>query len=305
MAQREIKVKFSTIAVIFLVAIVIGVVVWQVYYAKPPAVTIAKYTTGLTVKFKLYNAATYSLITTDAVAEFYTAGVDPMGVRTFTTKPVAVASYDAILACWSVPLDAGSYVVLARDNDSPKTWYPEKYTVTVTGTDNEDRETWLSPSTMNVYTRATPTLSKAILAYNNTSGAYSITASVIDYGDYDKWLVTYTISVSDASTTAIIKAGRYYMTKISGLVPTLVSVDGTEATIVDDTEGSDDGITGYYVAFNQFTVGEVHRIDVYFEDVGATAGTLTGTLFEYYALLRTGTVLRWWTPVTTPITVQS
>jgi hypothetical protein len=302
--MSEIKVKRSTIAVILLVAVILGVIVYEVYYAKPPTVAV-KYTTGLTVKFKVYNSATYSLIVATTVAEFYAAGVDPMGTRTFTTKPIAVASYDTVLACWTVPLDAGTYVAFVRDSAGSKTWYPEKYTVTVTGTNNEDKEVWLTPSQINVCKRATPALSKAILAYNATTGAYTITASVIDYGDYDKWLVTYTISVSDADTSAIIKAGRFYMTKISGLIPTTVSLDGTEATVVDDTEGSDDGITGYYVAFSQFTVGEVHRIDVYFEDVGATAGTLTGTLFEYYALLRTGTVLRWWSPVTIATTVQA
>lgn len=303
--MADIKIKPSTIAVIFLVAVIIGVIVYEVYYAKPPTAAV-KYTTGLTVKFKVYNSATYSLIVATTVAEFYAAGVDPMGVRTFTTKPIAVASYDTVLACWTVPLDAGTYVAFVRDSAGSKTWYPEKYTVTVTGTNNEDKEVWLSPSQINVYSRATPVLSDAELAYNATSGAYDIVVVNIDYGDYDKWLVTYTISVSgSADTSAIIKAGRFYMTKISGLIPTTVSLDGTEATVVDDTEGSDDGITGYYVAFSQFTVGEVHRIDVYFEDVGATGGTLTGTLFEYYALLRTGTVLRWWTLVTTPITVQS
>lgn len=292
------------IAAIVLAAIIGGIIVWQVYYAKPPTVKV-KYTTGLTVKFKVYNAATYTVKTSSVVAEFYSSGVDPLGTRTFTTKPLAVASYDSVLAAWTVPLDAGTYVALVRDSASSKTFYPEKYTVTVTGTDNEDKETWLNPSQLNVFSRATETLSKAILSYNVTSGSYSISNSTMNITAYDKWAVTYTLSISDAGNSSIIKTGRFYMTKITGLSPTTASVDGTVVSVNDDTEASDDGRTGYYVEFPEMTVGEIHRIDVYWEDIGASTGTLTGQAFEYYECLRSGTVLRWWTDQSTSITVES
>jgi len=302
--EGQITIKRSTVAVIIILALVIGLIVWQVYYAAPRKPTAYKYTTGLTVKFKVYDAGIFSLVTSDATIGFYAAGVDPLGSRTFTTKPVATASYDSVLAAWTVPLDAGSYVAFVQEGTT-KVWYPESYTVTVYGTDNEDREVWLNPSQLNVYSRATPGLGHAIKAYNATSGAYDITQTTINYTAYDKWFVTYSITVSDADTAKIIKAGRLYLTKITGLDPTSASVDGTVTAVNDDTDASDDGLTGYYVEFPLMEVGEVHRVDVYFEDTGASAGTMTAKLWEYYACLRTGTVIRWWTLKTDAITVEA
>lgn len=300
----EGQIKRSTVAVIVILAIVLGLIVWQVYYAAPPKPTAYKYTTGLTVKFKVYDAGVFSLVTSDATISFYSAGVDPLGSRTFTTKPVATASYDSVLAAWTVPLDAGSYVAFVQEG-ATKAWYPESYTVTVYGTDNEDREVWLNPSQLNVYTRATPTLAKALKAYNDTSGAYDITVTTINYTLYDKWFVTYSVTVSDANTASIIKAGRLYLTKVTGLDPTTASVDGVVVAVNDDTDASDDGLTGYYVEFSAMEVGEVHRVDIYFEDTGASAGTMTAKLWEYYACMRTGTVIRWWTLKTIAITVEA
>lgn len=298
------KSTLATIAVILVIVVVVAVLAYQALYAAPP-VAGTKYTTGLTVKFKLYDSANYSLITSSAQVAFYDAGVDAIGVRTFTTKPVAVASYDSVNGYWSVPLDAGTYVALAQDTKASKTWYPEQITVTVSGTNQESKEVWLDPSQLNVYARATPAITKGILAYNATSGAYDVVVTTLNYTAYDKWVVTYTLTISDGSTSAIIKDGRLYMTKLTALTPTQVSVDGVVSDVVDDTDASDDGQSGYYTTITQMTAGEIHRVDVYFEDSGVTAGTLTAKLWEYSALLRTGTTLHYWTDKTSAITVEA
>jgi len=300
---EEIKVSKTTLAVIALILLLIGVFYYQYYYAAPPAAP-PKYTTGLTVKFKIYDAATYALITSNVAPTFYSTGVDPLGTRTFTTKPVAVAAYDSTLGAWSVPLDAGSYVILIKDTAGSKTLYAETYTVTVSGTDSEDKEVWLEPSTLNVYSRATLTIASSILAYNDTSGAYDISVSNINITAYTKWIVTYSFTISDSDTSKIIKAGRLYLTKITGLTPTSASLDGATAAVNEDTDASDDGMTGYYIPFDtDWEVGEIHRLDIYFEAAGASTGTLTLKAFEYYECLNTN--LRWWSDQTSTISVVS
>jgi len=295
----EIRVSKSTLAVVLLLVIVIGIIIWQVYYAAPPTVTY-KYTTGLTVKFKVYNPAIYQLETSNVQVEFYPSGTDPFQ-RTFTTKPIATASYDSVNGYWTVPLDAGTYVVLIRDIAASKSFYPEYYTVTVPGTNSEDKEVWLDPSQLNVYDRASITLTTAIKAYNSTSGAYDITVTSMNTTQYTKFLLTITMTVSDADYSKVIKAGRLYLSKISSLTPTSASVNGATSTVLEDTDGSDDGMTGYYVEMSEMEVGEIHRVDIYFEASAAVSGTMTIKMFEYYSCLRTA--LRWWTDQSTTISV--
>ena len=305
MAAREYKIKGSHILIAVLLIAIVSIVIWQAYFVAPPTVIKPpKYTTGLTVKVKIYDVATYSLKTADVLAEFYPSGTEALKTRTFTTKPVAVAAYDSVLGAWSAPLDAGSYMLLVKDAAVSKTFYPEQFSVTVTGTDSEDKVVWLTPSTVNVLSRATLTLSKTILAYNDTSGAYDITVTNMNYTLYSKWLVTYTFTISDVTTAKITKNGRLYMTKITGLTPTSGSLDGSTATINEDTEAADEGQTGYYVSFtSDWNVGELHRLDVYFEASGASSGTLTLKAFEYYNCWNAA--LRWWTDQTTSITVTA
>jgi len=300
MAAREYRIKGSHIAIALLLIAVLGIIYWQAIYVPPTAKP--KYTTGLTVKFKIYNPAIYSLETTNVLVEFYPSGTNPF-TRTFTTKPIATASYDTTNAYWSVPLDAGSYVVLIKDAASSPSFYPQTYSVTVPGTNSEDKEVWLNPSQLNVYDRATITLAKSILAYNSTSGAYSISVSTMNITAYSKWFVTYTMTVSDHDTSKVIKAGRLYLTKISGLTPVSASVDGAVASIGEDTDASDDGLTGYYLELSEMQVGEVHRVDIYWEASGASTGALTAKVFEYYDCLRTA--LRWWTDQSISITVEA
>jgi len=297
----EYKIKGSTIAVILILALVVGAIAYQLYFAAPP-VTKYKYTTGLTVKFKIYNPAIYSLETTNVLVEFYPSGTNPF-TRTFTTKPIATASYDTTNAYWFVPLDAGSYVVLIKDTASSKSFYPEMYSVTVPGTNSEDKEVWLNPSQLSVYDRATITLAKSILAYNSSSGAYDISVSTMNITAYSKWFVTYTMTISDSETSKVIKAGRLYLTKISGLTPVSASVDGAVASIGEDTDASDDGLTGYFLELSEMEVGEVHRVDIYWEASAASTGTLSAKVFEYYGCLRTA--LRWWTDKSISITVEA
>jgi len=301
MAEREIRIKGTHVIIGILLLLIIGIIFWQAFYVAPPEKP-PKYTTGLTVKFKVYDTATYTLLDTgDVSPEFYSAGVNPIGVRTFTTKPVAVGAYFATGGYWTVPLDAGSYVVLIKKGTT--TILPEMYTVTVPGTDSEDKEVWLNPSTLNVYEKATVTITKTILAYNTASGAYDISVTNMNTTLYDKWLVILTFSVS--GTDKIVKAGRIYQTKISGLVPEEYSLDGAvKTTVLEDTDAADDGMTGYYNEFAEWEGGERHSLDLYFNDYGATgiSGTITVKLFQYYACKNT--VLRThWTDETTTLTV--
>jgi hypothetical protein len=276
---------------------------WSPYIITPPTVPL-KYTTGLTVKFKVYDVAGTTLLETAILPEFYAVGDNPFA-RTFTKTALAVAAFDSNGKFWSVPLDAGTYTLLIKDTTSPtKTKYPVKATVTVTGTNSEDKEVWLTPSIINMDTRATSTIATpAIKAFNATSGAYDITVSTINYTRYDKWRISYEITISD--TNKKVEGGRYYWTKISGLIITQGYLDGSEVSILEDTEAADDGQVGYYITFSDYKAGELHRIDIYVEDVGASAGTFKLTQFEYYECVRSGTTLRWWTDAYKNITVQA
>jgi len=266
-----------------------------------------KYKTGLTVKFKVYDASAKAIVTASILPEFYTAGADPFA-RVFTTTAKATGVYDATNGYWSAPLDAGTYVLLIKDTNASKTKYPELSTVTVTGTDEEKREVWLNPSQINMYQRATaPITPYEVKGWNATTEAWdsnTTTVGKIDISDYDKWCISYTVTLSD--TDKIIKAGRYYWTKVTGLVITQAYIDGAEASVIEDAESTDDGLTGFYIAFSQYRAGEIHRIDIYVEDVtGWSSGNWVLKQYEYYACVRTGTTLRWWTDATKTITVQA
>lgn len=301
--SEPIKVSRTTLAVILIAILVIGFILYSVYYAPVPVVP-PKYTTGLTVKFKIYDTATYALLETGAISpEFYAAGTDPLGVRTFVTKPTAVGAYFTTGGYWTVPLDAGSYTILVKKGTTST--YPEVFTVTVTGTDSEDKEVWLSPSTLNVYERAGDAIATVILAYHAAGGVYNITGeTTLNTTLYDKWLVTHTFTIS--GTAKVVKAGRIYLTKISSLVPTEYSLDGAlKAAVLEDTDAADDGMTGYYIEFDEWEGGEIHRLDLYYDDYGATgiSGIITVKAFEYYDCVNT--VQRWWTDTTTTVTAEA
>lgn len=295
------------IGILILTVIVAGL--WKGgFFAAPP---VEKVSQGILVVFQVYDETLLTQVTSNIAVEFFASGIDPIGVRTFSEKSIRAATYDSTLGSWKATLDAGNYVALIRDTQGSPTRYAEVHTVTVSPTININEAGYptvtLSPSELRVSTRATPESSKAILAYNATAGTYSVSVANIDLSDYDKWLETFTFTISDAGTSAIIKDGRIYLTKITGLIPITALMDGEELAVGEDTDGGDDGITGYYIDYiGDWEVGELHRLDIYWEDQSASTGTLTCTLFEYYACLRTSpTSLRFWTPSTVATTVQT
>ncbi|MCS7124563.1 MAG: hypothetical protein NZ932_04010 [Candidatus Bathyarchaeota archaeon] len=293
---EEIRVKPTTLLVIVLLLMVVGVIFYQAYYAAPPPVEKYKYTTGLTVKFKIFNVGRSQLVTT-ATVQIYPSGADPFA-RTFNVKPITSASYDSTNGYWTAPLDAGSYVILITGVSGA---YPEKITVRVPGTNDEDLEVWMQPSQLNVYARAAVTDSKAILYWNGTTW---LSTDRINTAVANKWMITYTLMLAeDTAPYGVLKAGRIYISKYSGLTITSANMDGTAVSVIEDADAADDGMTGFYIEFNELNAGEVHRLDLIIEETGTvSAGTMTITVFEYYECLRTA--LRTWTPVTEPITVQ-
>lgn len=280
---EEIRIKPSTLAVGLLLIFIIGVIVWQAYYAAPPPTPVYKYTTGLTVKFRIYDAGRNQLVAGDgAKAEFYPAGTNPFA-RVFTVRPLTSASYDSVNGYWTVPLDAGTYVVLVSGVSGA---YPEMAIVKVPGTNSEDLEVWLQPSQINIYSRAIVYSSVEIYAW--VEGTGWTPAAEIDV-THDKWRVTFAVIVSENGVpNGVIKAGRIYMSKITGLTPTSASLDGVVAGVNEDIDASDDGMSGFYVVFPEWGAGEIHRLDVIFEKTAtiSTPNTLTFTLFEHYECLR-------------------
>jgi hypothetical protein len=278
-------------------------------YLFPAAVKPPKYTTGLTVKFRIYDVVGASLVVANVEPDFWTAGADPFA-RTVTAKPYAVATYDSTAKLWTTSLNAGTYILTIKDTRAAgsKTYYPVKVTVTVQGTDSEDREVWLNPVQINIDTRATltdATIAAPCYPYNST-GTYAAVSSMNTTLDASKnqtgyWFIEYTFTVSD--TDEIIKSGRLYFTRtITDFIVTKVVVDGVGQTPIEDTEAADDGLTGYYVTFNDWSPGR-HYVTAYVQALSPTSGTFTLNVFEYYDCLNPA--LRWWTLVSHSLTVTS
>lgn len=290
---------------VLVIALALTTSIWYPMLTGPAPAVPAKYTTGLTAKFKVMDDTTSALVTANLKVEIFPTTIteDEVYAKTFTTKALTVASYDSTLGAWTASLDAGTYNILLTDTQTTKTRYGVYEGITVSGTDNENKETWAEPSTLHIVQRATETISKTLLAWNTTTEAYDITVSVIDYGDYNKWRVT--ITFATAGTDKYLKVGRIYMTEMTGISPTKAYVDGIEASVLSDKDASPDSLVGYYVEYDvDWEGGEVHHIVVYFEEVATpSAGTMTITHADYYAVQRTA--LKWWTYYTTTITVQA
>jgi len=294
---------------IIIAAVIIGAFIYygMMYQAVPTPEPIV-YKEDLKCYFNVYDATSGSLLTSDIVIEFYKAGENPFA-RTFTGVPIAQASYDTTEGAWRVILDAGKYVVLVKDAKASKTLYPALYTVEVKGlTESEFREyggkTWLNPQTLYVYQRASPSITVSIKAYDSSTGAW-VSVSDINITAYDKWIITYEISLSGLNT--VLKAGRLYLPKHDGLTYSMAWIDGSQAAIYYDDSSEDDGWTGYYVPFNDWTVsasGVPHRIEVMIEETGTpSTGTLTATLVDYYVCQ--AVALIWWSYVTASASVTS
>lgn len=300
MSQKLTQRDWAFIGIALLLAVVIAAPYWYPLFV-PKVVPPPKYTTGLTVKFRIYDATAKAVITENVQVEFYTLGTNPYQ-RTFTISPIMTATYDSTAKVWTTSLDAGSYVIFIKDIAPSKTKYPVKTTVTVTGTDSETREVWLNPNQINMYQRASSTVKYEVDAWTGSAWVgNATTAGKINITTYDKWRITYTFDISD--TDEIIASGRYYWTKITGLIPTSAYLDGSEVTVYEDTDITDDGLTGYYITFPQYGADQRHTIMIYFEDAGASTGTLKLTQYELYECHRTA--LRWWTDAFQNISVIS
>ena len=292
---------------VWIIATVILVVItypyWSPFFIEAPP-TAYKYSTGLTAKFKVMDDTSSALVTANLKAEIFPATILETDVysKTFITKALTVASYDSGLGAWTCSVDAGSYNVLVTDTQTTKTRYLTFDTITVGGTDNEDKETWAEPSTLHILQRATETISKDIKAYNATSFAYDITASTINATTYNKWRVVFTFT--PAGEYKYLKAGKVFVSEITGLTPVSASVDGATASVMSDKDASDDSLVGYYVEYaDDWEGGSVHTVTVFFEQTGTvTAGTMTLTHADSYEVFRTA--LKWWTYYTTTVTVQ-
>ena len=260
-----------------------------------------EYTSNLIAFFQIYDRTNGQFITTDVSPEFYSTAENPFAYS-FVGSPFAVGAYDSTEGAWKTVLDQGSYLLLVKDTSASPTKYPVLMTVNVPATSDDKRKTSLEPYMISMEQRASVTMSVSILAYNSATGAYDTSVSDINITTYDKWLTTLEINI--AGTDQVIKAGRIYISKISGLIPEKAFLDGQQVAIVEDTDGSDDGMTGYYIEFpSDWKGGEIHRLDIYWKDVGASTGTLTFTLFDFYQALNPD--LRWWTNPSTSVNVVS
>jgi len=258
------------------------------------------YTTGLTVDFKVMDDTPASLVTADVKPTFYSAGTNPFAY-TFVGSPSAAATYDNTKGLWTTVLDMGSYVAVVTDEAASPTKYPIKVSVSVPGTNDTKMEVMLSPSMLHMVERATPSISNTMYAYNSTTGAYDITVTSINVTAYSKWQVDYRFSV--AGLNKAIKGGRIYLTSYTGLTIAGAALDGTAVSVYTDTDSSDDGQVGNYIIFPDWASG-THYLTIYIAKTGTpAAGTYTLKLFEYYDCLQPA--LRWWTDVTSSITVTT
>jgi hypothetical protein len=264
----------------------------------PTGVVSYLYTKDLTVGFKIMDDTSASLITANVKPLFFSAGTNPFAY-TFVGSPVAAATYDSTKGLWTTILSMGSYVALVTDEASAKTMYPIMVSVSVPGTNDTKMEVMLSPSMLHMIERASPSVSSTIYAYNTATGAFDISVTKINVTAYSKWQVDYRFSI--AGIGKAIKGGRIYLTSYTGLTVAGAALDGTPVSVYTDTDSSDDGQVGNYVIFPDWTTG-THYLTVYIAKTGSpAAGTYTLKLFEYYACLNPA--LRWWTDITTSISV--
>jgi len=258
------------------------------------------YTTGLTVTFRIMDDTSMSLVTSGVQPVFYRAGANPFAINSLD-RPVAVATYSETLGFWVAVLDAGSYVLVVADSGTP-TRYPERVTVTVTGTNNTDMTVVLSPSIIHLVQRATPTITLSIYAYNPASGAYDISVDKINASAYTRWQIDYRVSL--AGIGAAIKAGRVYLTSYPGLTVASAVLDGTPVPVYVDTDPTDDGMVGNYILYNMDWPAGTHLLSIYLSCTGTPAeGTYTLTLFDHYQCLNP--LFRWWSPETASVNVVS
>lgn len=280
---------------------------WIPAFLPAPPTPPYKYTTGLNVKFKIYDTSAKALVTANVLPEFWAVGEDPFS-RAFTGRPVAVATYSSVDAVWEAPLDAGTYILTIREASGSPTLYPVKVLVTVSGTNSETREVWLEPVQINMDKRATvidATPSAPCYPYN-ASGTYAAVSVMNTTLDASKnqtgyWFIEYAFDVSNAES--ILKSGRIYFSKISNFLVERVYIDGVECAVYEDTDASDDGLVGYFVTFpNDLTAGARHHVTVYVHALSQISETtFRMTIVDYYACQNSE--FKWWTYAYKDLTV--
>lgn len=295
------------ILLIFMVLIagILSYPYWSAYVVGVPP---AKYSTGLTAKFKVFDKSGKALLTDTStgtpVTEIYALGTDPFPYL-FTGKPDTVAVYDTTYGYWSASLDENGYTVLIYDSASgSEVRYPAVSDFTVPATDDPDKETWCVPSTFNAWQRATISVTNSsILAYHEAGQIYNITAATINCSAYNKWRVEYRIIVDGRDKLCM--AGKLYWSEITNLMVTKVLVDGVEVGVSVDRDASTDRLTGYCAAFGDWEGGEIHHVIAFFDDGGASvsAGTETLQIADGYAIQNID--LKWWTYSSVGVTVNA
>lgn len=310
----ETSKKVAAVAVI-LIAIVLAAIVVNYYYVQPTTLN-AKFTTGLSAKFKVNDAGASILLTdTEATVSFYNVGVNPIGTKVFSTPALETATYDSVNGFWVAQLNAGSYVALVVDKNTTKTFYAGTFSILVPGTNADSKEVWInSPSTLTVYSRQTTTPeARTIKAVADENGLAITPATVttINTTAYSAWRITYTLDAvapANGAANAILPDSIIYLpASITGLSVSSATQDGSAVAVTQNLDATT-GPIGYQIAISGMSVtGKPQTIVVV--DIQASGviagGSLQAKLFEDSTLLRTS--LRWWgadAAVSSAITVE-
>jgi hypothetical protein len=269
----------------------------------PPYVTPGNYlyTQGLTVNFKLLDATAAAPVTADVGVALYSSTATPLALVS-TDVPIALASYDSVANVWQMVANAGSYQLVIVDiNTGSEIFYPTVVSVTVPGTNLTTMTVNLNPYLIPMTERGTPAIVTDIGIFDPVTALYSTgETDITDPGTSAKWQITYSISVAGLNTG--LAAGRIYLPIYPALSMTSAKVNGITVAVKTDADGSDDGLTGYYVEFPALQGGAVTVVNVVLTRTGAFAtGTYTMTLYENY--LCHNAALRWWVDETSDVDV--
>ncbi|MFA5365366.1 MAG: hypothetical protein WC325_09335 [Candidatus Bathyarchaeia archaeon] len=279
----------------------------QLSTTPPPSATPApststpasSYATGITVKFKVMDTSTSTLVNGSLgyVINFYPTSADPFESASMDIATTQ-ASFDSTDNVWLAVLNAGQYKVLIYDGS---TVYPIVQTVTVPVAVDSDMEANLSPYMLQVTERATPGITTVIKSYNTGTGLYDTTVTnITDPGATARWQVTY--DVTSAGLLKQIAAGRVYLPTYTGLAVSSVKINGAATSVVLDADATDDSLTGQYFVMPTLAGGVTAQINVVFTRTAALAnGTYTLTLYEQY--VNHNTAYRFWTDETETISV--
>jgi len=304
---------------LIIVSLFYGIPYLSSLYVAPTAVTYT-YTTGLRAKLQIVNGTSGSALTSGVVVNIYSSTQDPFEYK-FTGSPVFTATYDSAEGAWVIGgIDAGTYVLVISDSSATATVAPLKSTITITGTNDDDREVWVDPASFTIYNIATVTvvdfdvanLTSSIGAVDTVHCTYDGTHEGINgtdsgqYGQGDYWRITYDISVSAGvtQTEKLTAPIRIYFTDLTEVFSfDKLYIDGTAYTLSDDDDATDDGYSGLFVELSDtdWLSSSSHTIQLYLSQVSsegsdATGHTLTMTIAGQFDCLNTN--LRTWSDVT-------